>query len=75
MLFIRFRGNATFYNKKLISQNFIDGYSYDYIEVEKGKQKDRMLIDSIVESVVSCTKLQEENLHYLIVKCIDALFK
>lgn len=57
MLFIRFRGNATFYNKKLISQNFIDGYSYDYIEVEKGKQKDRMLIDSIVESVVSCTKL------------------
>ncbi|CAD8099384.1 unnamed protein product [Paramecium sonneborni] len=61
--------------EKLITQNFLDGYSYDYLEFEKGKQKDRMLIDSIVESIISCTKLQDENLHYLIVKCIDGLFK
>lgn len=56
--------------KKFISHNFLDGYSYDYAHsftteeqspknIEK--KTNRMLIDSIVETVCSCRNELEVN--------------
>lgn len=34
-----------------------------------------MLIDSIVDTLESCLKLEDISLHYLLLRCIDLLFK
>lgn len=49
--------------EKLISHNFLDGYSYDFVEKDANassnntKKIDRMLIDSITEVIISCSSM------------------